>query len=113
MNDPAPCCCFFSCCFSFVAGSIGREDEPRCPLWRKPPYEGGVRRRERASARAATGADAQGGGSIEVGHPDNAPYDFQRFFKRSCHKGRYQPTFPIPQLIYNRQFSKSELPYPI
>jgi hypothetical protein len=32
-----------------------------------PPYRGGVRRRERASARAATGADAPESGSMEAG----------------------------------------------
>jgi hypothetical protein len=36
-------------------------------LFGASPIWGGVRRRERASARAATGADAQGGGSIGVG----------------------------------------------
>ena len=51
------------------------------------PVQGGVRRRERASARAATGADARGGGSMEAGVDDYAPYDFRMLFKEAGHKG--------------------------
>jgi hypothetical protein len=29
------------------------------------------------------GADAQGGGSMEAGADDNAPYDFRKLYKRS------------------------------
>jgi hypothetical protein len=44
---------------------------------------------------AIHGADAQGGGSIEAGADDNAPYDFRTLFEEAGHNVGYQPTLPI------------------
>jgi len=57
------------------------------------PVQGGVRRRERASALAATGADARGNGSMEAGADDNKPHDLRKFFKEAVYKARYHPPF--------------------
>jgi hypothetical protein len=56
MIDLAPCCFFFSCCFSFVAGSIGREEEPRRLSGASPHMRG-----------------AFGGGSVRVREPRPEP----------------------------------------
>jgi len=41
------------------------------------------------ASRVAAGhaADAHGGGSMEAGADDNAPYDFRKLFKEAGHKG--------------------------